>query len=101
MKGGHRVDDVTDEILACATGPIRQYSPYSKHSNESRCSMSVSRLCLVLADLAVVAGLIASQPAVSSLSDDSQMVDGQTSVIRAAPPDDPGGQGWFLRPSTA
>jgi len=53
--------------------------------------MSVSRIFLVLAWIAIVAGLVASQALAASPAGDEKLI----SVVHTAKAADKAGQGWF------
>lgn len=53
--------------------------------------MSVSRICLTLAWVAIVAGVAATQGLAATPTDDEQLI----SVIHTAKAAEKAGQGWF------
>lgn len=59
--------------------------------------MFVSRICLVLAGIAVIVGLAASPALAAPLADEGQLTGGQISTVDTVAAADSSGQGWFGR----
>lgn len=57
--------------------------------------MSVSRICLILAEIAIISSLAASLALASPLADDGRSAGGQASMVTTVTAADTNGQGWF------